>query len=137
MAKFSLRPGSIIKFKRKYYCHYGVYYKRNKVVHFNGTLEEKKESSVVLSNLNEVWGEPYIVGDTFYDLEPMNVNEVMNRCHDMLETERKDPYNVLWNNCEHMATYIRYGKKVSKQVKNFSLFLSIISFIFLSAKLII
>jgi len=127
--EYYLRPGTIIKFKRSYYSHYGVYYKRNKVVHFNGTLEEKKGSSVEISNLCEISGEPCIVKDRYYNLEPMKSIEVIDRCNTMLGTEG---YNVLWNNCEHMATYIRYGKKVSKQVKDLYFFIFLLSFLLLN-----
>jgi len=122
---FSLQPGSIIQFKRSYYSHYGVYYKRNKVIHFDGTIQEKQGSSVILSNLYDISGEPFIVTDKYYNLEPIQSCDFIERCNDVLGTE---DYNILWNNCEHMATYIRYGKKVSRQVKQFYLNFSIISF---------
>ena len=34
-------------------------------------------------------------------------------------------YNVLWNNCEHFASYCRYGVKWSEQVCHFGIFLFI------------
>lgn len=42
--------------------------------------------------------------------------EIETRIKEMLNQDNCKKYNLLSNNCEHLATYVRYGEMTSKQV---------------------
>ena len=44
---------------------------------------------------------------------PDSVATIVKRA---LESIGRKGYNLIWKNCEHFATWCRYGKEISKQV---------------------
>ena len=98
------------------------------VVHLWGaadssTRDMSSDAVVVYNRVDEVGGTPYD-GNLKYDAAhtPMKPDHILERClkalgHKVYE-ERFGGYHVLGNNCEHFATWARYGWNQSAQVND-------------------
>ena len=96
------------------------------VVHLWGaadssTRDISRDAVVVYNRVDEVGGTPYD-GNLGYDARhtPMKPAHILDRClralsHKVYEA-RFGGYDVLGNNCEHFATWARYGWNQSAQV---------------------
>ena len=96
------------------------------VVHLWGaadssTRDISRDAVVVYNRVDEVGGTPYD-GNLEYDARhtPMKPAHILDRClralsHKVYEA-RFGGYHVLGNNCEHFATWARYGWNQSAQV---------------------
>ena len=58
------------------------------------------------------------LGD-FFVFRPRSASDIVREA---LSKIGEIGYNVLWNNCEHFASYCRYGVKWSEQVCHFIIF---------------
>ena len=67
--------------------------------------------------------------------ESFSRKETVMRALNAVESE-KGKYALPWNNCEHFATWCRYGKKRSVQVEHFAANLAGISVLALGAVLV-
>lgn len=47
-----------------------------------------------------------------------NHNVILQRIKQMMKEKLCKAYSLFTNNCEHLATYVRYGKEMSQQVCN-------------------
>lgn len=47
---------------------------------------------------------------------PINHNAILQRIKNMMKKKLCRAYSLFTNNCEHLVTYVRYGKKISEQV---------------------
>lgn len=134
----TLKRGDLLEVQRTLFTHFGIYLGDNKVAHLMPdimpllTVNEKKINAVV-TNKRLVLGCIYkkasirvdTVGDFAYGAR-IFVNSVDGRMktkalaqEDVAQRAEKMvgdiPYSLLWNNCEHFATYCRYDSPVSEQ----------------------
>jgi hypothetical protein len=82
-----------------------------RVIHFSGSVKEKKDPSVVETDL------PRFKKDGIlrrrHHKERLSAAETIRIAKSQLTDEN---YSMVWNNCEHFATYCVTGKKKSRQV---------------------
>nr|XP_061806334.1 phospholipase A and acyltransferase 2-like [Nerophis lumbriciformis] len=72
-----------------------------------------------LGEIKVASGGQILIGNDRHAFEPSSPEEMRRRCH-ALEGEELG-YNVLWFNCEHFATFVRYGKSVCNQIPTSSI----------------
>uniref|UniRef100_A0A673A1P2 LRAT domain-containing protein n=1 Tax=Sphaeramia orbicularis TaxID=375764 RepID=A0A673A1P2_9TELE len=125
--------GDIVGFQRfcgnrRSFMHFGIYVgnepfdgKNNgeDVFHITGPARNLKLSICTFGKMSEMEaGEPAIVFN-FLDSEgytPGTKQEIRDRIINNLNQENCERWNPAKNNCEHLATYVRYGEKVSLQI---------------------
>ncbi len=108
-----LNAGDHIYVKRRgfLYSHHGIYAGKGLVLHFKGAVKEKKDPAVILSDIA-----------TFLNNGKLQRRTYKRRlAHaDTLQLARallaQKGYSLVFNNCEHFATYCATGKKKSTQV---------------------
>jgi hypothetical protein len=114
LAEADLLPGDhiYVKRRRRLYVHHGVYMGDGKVIHFTGSVREKKDPKVQETDLSG-----FLKGGVFrrrdYE-ERLRASETVTVAKNQLSDSR---YSMLWNNCEHFATYCVTGKRKSWQVR--------------------
>jgi len=109
-----LLPGDHIYVKRKtrFYTHHGIYIGDGKVIHFTGSIREKVDPEVRETNLSR-----FLKGDKLKRRnykKGLNASETIRIAKEQLSDKN---FSMIWNNCEHFATYCATGKKKSRQVK--------------------
>ncbi|XP_027593853.1 phospholipase A and acyltransferase 1-like [Pipra filicauda] len=122
-------PGDLIEIKRLVYQHWALYLGDGYVVHLTSADEGirclsgssdpimRKKAKVKKQLLKEVVGNNAWEVNNKYDRSytPLPVKEIIKRAESYIGMEMT--YNVLWENCEHFVTMLRYGKSVSDQVR--------------------
>jgi hypothetical protein len=109
-----LLPGDHICVKRKgrFYTHHGIYMGEGKVIHFTGSIREKVDPEVHETDLSRfLKGEK--LGRRNY-MKRLPASETIRIAKEQLSDRS---YSMIWNNCEHFATYCATGKKNSRQAK--------------------
>ncbi|XP_077409555.1 phospholipase A and acyltransferase 2-like [Vanacampus margaritifer] len=131
--------GDLIEFSYPIgYSHWGVYDKDGHVIHFavadEGHMMNNIRTSlqsmfpicgdlllgatrirrVPLGEVTVPSGVHILRSNNRHAFKPSSVEE-MRRRRDALEDEELT-YNLLWLNCEHFATFVRYGKAVCNQI---------------------
>lgn len=124
--KKDIKPieGDLIRVKRKAgYFHYGIVIENKDVIHFSGYQKDDILNSdnvdVHISSLNDfIKSDELEVNYPFDSL--FSRKEVVKRAKDLMKRYKKDKtkYNLINNNCEHVAREIYYGDHSSKQVNN-------------------
>ncbi|XP_017666140.1 PREDICTED: HRAS-like suppressor 3 [Lepidothrix coronata] len=121
------KPGDLIKVKRSVYQHWALYLGDGYVVHLTSADEGiqclsassdptlRKKAKVKKQLLKEVVGTDDWEVNNKYDRSrtPLPVKEIIERAESYIGREMT--YNVLWENCEHFVTMLRYGEGVSDQ----------------------
>ena len=116
LAEADLLPGDHICVRRrgKFYTHHGIYMGDGKLIHFAGSIREKIDPVVQETDLSGfLKGE--ILRRRDYK-ERLPASETIRIAKEQLSD---GSYSMIWNNCEHFATYCATGKKKSWQVKRF------------------
>lgn len=114
LTEADLFPGDhiYVKRRRRLYVHHGVYMGDGKVIHFTGSVREKKDPKVQETDLSG-----FLKGGVLrrrdYE-ERLRASETVTVAKNQLSDSR---YSMLWNNCEHFATYCVTGKRKSWQVR--------------------
>ena len=134
----TLKRGDLLEVQRTLFIHCGIYLGDNKVAHLMPdimpilTMNEKKIKKVVTNNrliLGCIYKKATIRVDTVEDfaygasilvntmdskvkMQALSQDEVARRAEKLVGDIL---YSLLWNNCEHFATYCRYGSPVSQQ----------------------
>ena len=101
-----------VKRKRRFYTHHGIYMGDGEVVHVSGSIREKTDPVVMKTHLQR-----FLKGGT---LKRREYKERLPAAETIRIAERHisdKSYSMIWNNCEHFATYCAIGKKKSRQVK--------------------
>jgi len=114
LTEADLLPGDHICVRRRgrFYTHHGIYMGDGKVIHFAGSIREKIDPVVHETDLSGfLKGE--ILRRRDYK-ERLPASETINIAKEQL---REGRYSMIWNNCEHFATYCATRKKKSRQVK--------------------
>lgn len=109
-----LNYGDHIYVKRKglLYSHHGIYAGEGMVIHFKGTVKEKKDPAVIITDI-----------DNFLNSGKLRRRKHKNRLppSETLRIARehlsKKGYSLTFNNCEHFTTYCVTGKKRSRQIR--------------------
>lgn len=115
LSEMDLQPGDHVYVRRysRFYSHHGIYMGNNRVVHYTGLGEkEKKNPSVKETGLEE-----FLKGSTLRRCnykERLPNDETLKLVREYLTGE---DYSLIFNNCEHFATYCATGKKKSKQIR--------------------
>jgi len=107
-------PGDHIYVKRKtrFYTHHGIYIGEGKVIHFTGSVREKVDPEVCETDLAR-----FLKGET---LKRRNYQKRLSATETICIAKKQlsnKNFSMIWNNCEHFATYCTTGKKKSRQVK--------------------
>lgn len=121
----NLTRGDHIKVSRNwFYDHHGIFESRNSVINFcDPNLENK--TSTIFNMLKRKKGKIMRHSlERFLDGKQLLVAKYQGKTLHPEETIKKarahigdENYSILFNNCEHFATYCKTGEKKSRQVK--------------------
>ena len=109
-----LNYGDHIYVRRKglLYSHHGIYAGEGTVIHFKGTVQEKKDPVVIITDMDNFLKSGNLRRRKYkYRLPPSETLKIAR------EHLSKKGYSLTFNNCEHFATYCVTGKKRSRQVR--------------------
>lgn len=114
LTEADLLPGDHICVRRKgkFYTHHGIYMGDGKVVHFAGSIREKIDPVVHETDLSR-----FLKGGILRrrdHKQRLPASETIRIAREQLSN---GSYSMVWNNCEHFATYCATGRKKSRQVK--------------------
>ncbi|XP_047549025.1 phospholipase A and acyltransferase 4 [Lutra lutra] len=139
MAEFGQepKPGDLIEIFRFGYKHWAIYVGNGYVIHLAPPSEYPGASSSsifsVLSSKAEVKWERLkdVVGDCRYRVNnflddkyrPRPVNHIIYSAKAKVGQEME--YSLVWKNCEHFVTNLRYGEAESRQVRDAAMIISI------------
>ncbi|KAL4228365.1 Kelch-like protein 6 [Mactra antiquata] len=141
-----LRPGDNIEIDRGMYSHWAVYKGEGKVIHMTGADDDGINGNVNSASVFTICGKrfkkAFVKVDDFWDVvgdskayknngkdrkfSPCSVDEILDRALSMVG---EVGYNVLWQNCEHFASYCRYGVSKSSQADTFFTWAAVASLI--------
>ncbi|OWF39575.1 HRAS-like suppressor 3 [Mizuhopecten yessoensis] len=127
-----LDKGDMVEFPRPLYSHWGVYIGDDKIVHLSGADDADSSDAFTSGSLFSIGGmcfnKAFVRIDDFRQVAmgckakinnkkdrhstPLQADDIVRRAYEMVG---EIGYNVLWNNCEHFASFLRYNKKQSKQ----------------------
>ncbi|NXQ39068.1 HRSL1 enzyme, partial [Catharus fuscescens] len=120
------QPGDLIEIDRPLYQHWALYIGDGYVVHvtdqgapfISGSIASvtTKKAKVKKELLTKVVGNDKWRVNNKYDRSrtPFPVKEIIRRAERQIGREVE--YDVLWNNCEHFVTKLRYGVELCQQV---------------------
>ncbi|CAD5570153.1 lecithin retinol acyltransferase family protein [Escherichia coli] len=109
--------GAHLSSDRPGYTHHGIYVGNGKVIHYSGLSNGLSKGCICETTLDEFVGgknEVTIITHSNADRIYTPV-QIVARARARLG---EDAYNVIFNNCEHFATWCVTGKAESKQVKS-------------------
>ncbi len=114
LTETNLLPGDHIYVKRKgrFYTHHGIYIGDGKVIHFAGSIREKINPVVHETDLSRFLKDGILRRRDYKQGLP--ASKTIRIAREQLSDRS---YSMIWNNCEHFATYCATGKKKSQQVK--------------------
>ncbi|XP_033852979.3 phospholipase A and acyltransferase 1-like [Acipenser ruthenus] len=127
-------PGELLEFDFGPLSHWGVYVGEGEVIHFSWPEDTEawirhsapsiilfSETMVRKERVADIAGISAVYTNRSYDLvlPPLPGTEILRRGQVFMD--RTLPYNSLTFNCEHFATFLRYGKAQSRQVSRFDL----------------
>lgn len=69
-----------------------------------------------LAEVNVPKGARVLVSNSRHTLTPSEPDDMKRRCDSLLDKQL--PYKLFTQNCEHFATFVRYGKAVCNQVSS-------------------
>jgi hypothetical protein len=100
-----------VKRKNHLYSHHGIYAGSGMVFHFKGAVREKRDPTVIISDMAAFLKNGKLKRRSYKRRLPHAETLQLAREH----LAQKD-YSLVFNNCEHFATYCATGKKKSPQV---------------------
>ncbi|XP_067662417.1 phospholipase A and acyltransferase 3-like [Haliotis asinina] len=125
----NLEPGDRLQFERGLYSHWAVYIGNSEVVHLSGVdgpIGSDLDQSFTISGVE--FDKGIIRKDAFWDvvgdskvhknnskdtkLKHFGPSKIVERA---LAKVGEVGYNIFFKNCEHFATWCRYGKEESDQ----------------------
>ena len=112
----NLTAGTHIKVTRFGYTHHGIYVGKGQVIHFSGSsdgLASKATGQIEKTTLVAFKGNCKKPTAVLHTNACYSDEEVVRRAYSQLG---KKDYNLIFNNCEHFATWCITGKKRSGQV---------------------
>ena len=114
LTEADLLPGDHICVRRtgRFYTHHGIYVGDGTVIHVTGSMREKVDPQVRETNLSGFLKGGTLKRRKYKERLPASETVRIARRH---ISDRS--YSMIWNNCEHFATYCATGKRKSKQVR--------------------
>ena len=114
LSEADLLPGDHVYVKRssRFYKHHGIYIGHGKVIHVSGSIREKVHPEVRETDLS-LFLKDGVPRRRLYE-KRLPASETIRTAKKQL---RNGGYSMVWNNCEHFATYCVTGKKKSLQVR--------------------
>lgn len=136
----SFLRGDVLEVSRTHFTHYGIYLGNNRVAHLMPDIllaltNDEGRTQKVVSNKRLIPGVICKVAsirvDTVEDFaygadilvnhldETLKKKSLLNEVVACRAEQQlgMTPYSLLWNNCEHFATYCRYGAPISPQAE--------------------
>jgi len=138
----SMRAGDLVEFHRGLYTHWGVAIGDGKIVHLSGDDDDGLGASLN-NQFGSISGSVFTVSgvnfnkakvkcDEFWDVARKSRADVNNSKDNYIRADATHVivkralsrmgnigYNMLWSNCEHFASWCRYGMAWSDQVDKF------------------
>lgn len=114
VSECDLMPGDHISARRRggFYTHQGIYMGEGKVIHYTGSRKEKVDAVVTETALIR-FSKGRSLRRRNYP-KRLDPSQTIALAGNQLS---EGSYSMLWNNCEHFATYCATGEKKSRQVK--------------------
>ncbi|KAG7511410.1 retinoic acid receptor responder protein 3-like [Solea senegalensis] len=125
-----MNPGDLIEIDRMVYSHWAVYIGEDEVVHlvqndsgsktsFSSFGKTSSKSDVRRDKLSDVLnGNSYQVNNLLDDkYKPRNPDDIVKEAKSRIGPSK---YDVVFYNCEHFATEMRYGIYQSQQVNEWT-----------------
>ncbi|KAL3870944.1 hypothetical protein ACJMK2_038972 [Sinanodonta woodiana] len=129
-----LKVGDTIEFPRGYYSHWAVYIGDEHVVHLSGDdndgINGNFDSGHIFTICGQTFNKALVKLEDFWNvalgskakvnlnkdrkMRPLRKGEIVDRA---LSKLGRIGYNVMWSNCEHFASWCRYGTEKSEQVE--------------------
>jgi len=107
-----MASGDHIKVTRLGYSHHGIDVGNNRVIHFTGEPGHKSDAQIQNTSQNEFLdGGKLQVVEYSMQFDP---EEVVKRA---VSRDGEIGYNLIFNNCEHFATWCVIGEEDSEQVR--------------------
>jgi hypothetical protein len=108
-----LNSGDHIYVRRKgfLYSHHGIYAGKGLVVHYKGAVKEKQDPAVIITDIDTFLKSGKLRRRAYKQRLPRSKTLQVARAH-----LSQKGYSLVFNNCEHFATYCVTGKKKSNQV---------------------
>ena len=100
-----------VKRRRQFYSHHGIYAGNGQVLHFKGAVREKQDPTVIISDMATFLNNGNLQRRSYDRRLPHAETVQLARAH-----LAQKGYSLVFNNCEHFATYCATGKKKSTQV---------------------
>lgn len=107
----TLLAGSHLIVGRGIYTHHGIYVGHDQVIHYSGMASGISKGCVELTSL-EVFSQGKTIKVKTYRKSPFTGPQICERAKSKIGENR---YNILFNNCEHFATWCVTGKHSSEQ----------------------
>lgn len=104
--------GDHIRVRRLLYSHHGIDCGDGTVIHYTGTLWKRREAAVVRTPL-DAFARDKAVAILRYK-HPSPPEEVLARAESRLSEQK---YDIVFNNCEHFASWCVTGQAQSRQVR--------------------
>jgi len=138
----SMRAGDLVEFHRGLYTHWGVAIGNGKIIHLSGDDGDGLGTHVG-GKLGSISGSVFTISgvsfdkakvrcDDFWDVARESKADVNNSKDEYIRADAEHVivkralsrlgnigYNMLWSNCEHFASWCRYGMAWSEQVDKF------------------
>ena len=114
MIEKKLELGDHIYVRRKglLYSHHGIYAGDGTVIHFRGIEKEKQNPLVIITDIENFLNSGKLKRRNYKKRLPHSETVRIARKH-----LSEKGYSLVFNNCEHFATYCATGKKKSRQVR--------------------
>lgn len=106
------RPGDLLRLRRGLYDHYGVLLSDWRVLEFAGKDPATARPRIVTFDVFANGQQVQVVERSL-----SSIDEIDYRAWHVVSNPQS--YDLLWNNCEHIARFIASGVKRSTQVENF------------------
>ncbi|MDR7283171.1 hypothetical protein J2X84_001995 [Pseudomonas corrugata] len=107
----TLLAGSHLIVGRALYTHHGIYVGHDQVIHYSGMASGINKGCVELTSV-EVFSQGKTIKVKTYRKSPFTGAQICRRAKSKLGENR---YNILFNNCEHFATWCVTGEHSSEQ----------------------
>merc|ERR1711990_30953 len=141
----AMRIGDLLEFHRGLYTHWGVAIGDGKIIHLSGDDDDGLGASVggAAGKFGSVSGAAFTISgvnfekarvkcDDFWDVARKSKANINNTKDEHIRADAPHVivnralsrigvigYNMLWSNCEHFASWCRYGMAWSEQVDKF------------------